>query len=266
MEVSDHNSNNKNEKRKVRYTPFSRQILRATADMFRQRADLYEQQAAMLERMATLSHYPSATWSAEIEQEPSPESLKRQWTLENAPIVLAVKSYEAMLQLQKRVDNVERLMKQNGIKPLGGYVKSRTKEVKWRPTMSRKSGNLSKDSFNCFKHLYGPMIADEMKEKCRTTPVVQGHLLKIWSTMNPRQRLSYVEIAKKSFAMTEQEDGTEQESLTEANAIPSPKARRHKETKPSEDVPPNDIGLTSKLSSIEELRATHEKSAVVYEI
>ena len=85
-------------------------LMRLTADMFRQHSDLYLKQAAILERIATNPTDP-VSWQLE---EPSPESIQDCLLRENTA-ALAVKSYQSMLQVQQRVDYLERLMIRNGI-------------------------------------------------------------------------------------------------------------------------------------------------------
>jgi hypothetical protein len=267
-EQRDKNFNQpKDGSKRIRYTPFSRQILRATAEMFRQHANLYEQQAAILERIATRIHAPSFGRKndrdiiEEVEEKvPSPESLQRKCLLETGPITLAIKSYEAVLQLQKRVDKLERLMKQNGIKGLDQYKSSRTKRIVWQYKLRKTMGNVSKDSFAWFKHTYGPVIANELKDK--TNLDVYGHLLKVWSTMNPHQRLPYVEMARKRSAREEeQEDPTEHDSQSGTDVTPQ-KPRRSKRIKSSLDDVPNELKMTANAPTTEEQQKDHVESLV----
>jgi len=84
-------------------------VLRLMADMFRQHSDMYLQHAAILERIVSQPNNPQS-WML---QEETPESIAREIRQEETS-TLAVKSYQSMLQVQKRVDNMERLMTRNG--------------------------------------------------------------------------------------------------------------------------------------------------------
>jgi hypothetical protein len=86
------------------------QLLRLTADMFRQHSELYLKHAGVLERVASNPSDPLA-WQLE---EPSPEQIQDKLLQEHAAD-LAVKGYHSMLQVQKRVDYMEGLMIKNGI-------------------------------------------------------------------------------------------------------------------------------------------------------
>lgn len=88
----------------------SSMVLRMTAQMFHQHSEIFLRQAAVLERMASNPSDPSS-WNLE---EPSPESVQDRLHNENA-VSLAIKSYESMLEVQKRVDYMERLMLYNGV-------------------------------------------------------------------------------------------------------------------------------------------------------
>jgi hypothetical protein len=85
-------------------------LLRLTADMFRQHADLYQQHAAILERV---SSNPNSIQAWQLE-EPCPERVAAQ-VKEEETTTLALKGYESMLQVQKRVNHVERLVKRSGV-------------------------------------------------------------------------------------------------------------------------------------------------------
>lgn len=85
-------------------------LLRLTADMFRQHSDLYLKQAAVLERIASSPNNPES-WMI---QEDTPEVISQQ-IQQQATTTLACKSYQGMLQVQKRVDHMERLMTRNGM-------------------------------------------------------------------------------------------------------------------------------------------------------
>lgn len=85
-------------------------IARLTADMMRQHSRLYLQHAAVLERLAQDPNSPQ-NWML---TEESPEHIAARLQQEETT-TLAVKSYEGMLQVQKRVDHMERLMTRNGM-------------------------------------------------------------------------------------------------------------------------------------------------------
>lgn len=85
-------------------------LLRLTADMFRQHAALYEQHAAILER---ISSKPNELESWQLQEE-TPESISSRLQQEDTT-TLALKGYNSMLQVQKRVDHMERLMHRNGM-------------------------------------------------------------------------------------------------------------------------------------------------------
>jgi hypothetical protein len=171
----------------------SRLLLRMTAHMFRQHSDLLEQHAAVLERMATNPCSPSS-WAVD---EPSPESLQRQQVQENTA-ALAVKSYESMLQVQKRIDYLERLLARNGIK-----------QITRKPTSAmpkhRKVSKDSKTAFYWFRQQHGPAILEEFGVSSLWDNAVGQKLLKLWSTMNPHQRLPYWEKAQAEAAREKKE-------------------------------------------------------------
>jgi hypothetical protein len=101
-----------NQQRKSAARPVQKpaQLLRLTADMFRQHSELYLKHAAVLERVGSNPSEPLA-WQLE---EPSPEKIQDKLLQEHAA-ELAVKGYQSMLQVQKRVDYMEGLMIKNGI-------------------------------------------------------------------------------------------------------------------------------------------------------
>ena len=162
-------------------------ILSVAAKMFRQHSDLFEQQAAVLERIASDPQSPSS-WAVE---EPSPESRQRQIIQENTT-ALAVKSYESMLQIQKRVDYLERLLARNGIKRI---IRKPTSEI---PRKRRITTN-SKTAFYWFRHDHGPAIAEEYGVPNISDNLVRQKLLKLWAAMNPSQRLPYWEKAQEEI-------------------------------------------------------------------
>ena len=151
--------------------------------MFRQHSDLFEQQAAVLERIATNPLSPTS-WQVE---EASPESLQRKLVHENVT-ALAIKSYESMLQVQKRVDYLERLLGRNGIRRID------RKKIPLRK--SKKVHKSMKTAYYWFRQEHGPAIMDEFGAKTVYVPEVQKKLLKMWSTMNPSQRSPYWEQAQ----------------------------------------------------------------------
>lgn len=162
-------------------------ILGVAAKMFRQHSDLFEQQAAVLERIASDPQSPSS-WAID---EPSPESRQRQIIQENTT-ALAVKSYESMLQIQKRVDYLERLLTRNGIKRI---TRKPTSEI---PCKRRTTTN-SKTAFYWFRHDHGPAIAEEFGVPNISDNLVRQKLLKLWAAMNPNQRLPYWEKAQEEI-------------------------------------------------------------------
>lgn len=85
-------------------------VLRLTADMFRQHAELYQKHAAILER---ISSNPNALESWQLSEE-TPENIAARIQQEETT-TLALKGYNSMLQVQKRVDHMEQLMKRNGM-------------------------------------------------------------------------------------------------------------------------------------------------------
>jgi hypothetical protein len=85
-------------------------VLKLAADMFRQQSDLYLHHAAILERISKDPANPES-WML---QEETPEVLERR-IRQDETTTLAIKSYESMLQVQKRVDGMERLMSRNGV-------------------------------------------------------------------------------------------------------------------------------------------------------
>lgn len=161
--------------------------MRVAAKMFRQHSDLFEQQAAVLERIASDPQSPSS-WAID---EPSPESRQRQIIQENTT-ALAVKSYESMLQIQKRVDYLERLLARNGIKRI---IRKPTSEL---PSKRRTTTN-SKTAFYWFRHDHGPVIAEELGVPNISDNLVRQKLLKLWAAMNPSQRLPYWEKAQEEI-------------------------------------------------------------------
>jgi hypothetical protein len=171
----------------------SRLLLRVTAHMFRQHSDLLEQQAAVLERMATNPFSPSS-WAVD---EPSPESRQREQVQENAS-ALAVKSYESMLQVQKRVDYLERLLARNGIKQI-------TRKPMSEMPKRRKVSKDSKTAFYWFRQQHGPAIMEEFGVSSLWDSAVRQKLLKLWSTMNPHQRLPFWEKAQAEAAREKKE-------------------------------------------------------------
>ena len=154
-------------------------VLSVVAKMFRQHADLFEQQAAVLERIATDPTVPSS-WATD---EPSPESLQRQLIRENTTAV-AIKSYESMLQVQKRIDYLERLMTRNGIQRIHRKPSSAIPTTKSFP-------NDSKTAFYWFKHDHAPAIAKELGISNTSDNRVRQKLLKLWAAMNPHDRMPF---------------------------------------------------------------------------
>jgi hypothetical protein len=158
-------------------------LLRLTAEMFRQHSDLFLQHAAVLERVATHPNDPSS-WK--IEEEP-PESVQKTLLRENVT-ALAIKSYESMLLVQKRVDYLETVMRRNGLRPLRRAVKEVPKKVLLPAT--------AKNAFYWFRHEHGPRFAEEAGVKDIYSHQVKNKLAAIWETMSPSQRLPYMKKAK----------------------------------------------------------------------
>jgi histone H3/H4 len=175
-------------------------LLRVTAHMFRQQSDLLEQQAAVLERMATNPCSPSS-W---VVDEPSPESRQRQQVQESAT-ALAVKSYESMLQVQKRVDYLERLLARNGIKRI---IRKPMSDM----PKQRKVSKDSKTAFYWFRQQYAPAIVEEIGASSLWDNAVRQRLLKLWSTMNPQQRLPFWEKAQAEAAREKKEKSSAKHS------------------------------------------------------
>lgn len=85
-------------------------VLKLVADMFRQQSDLYLHHAAILERISSSPASPQ-NWML---QEETMEQVERN-IRQDKTTTCAIKSYESMLQVQKRVDGMERLMIRNGM-------------------------------------------------------------------------------------------------------------------------------------------------------
>lgn len=177
-------------------------ILAVASKMFRQHSDLFEQQAAVLERIASDPQSPSS-WAID---EPSPESRQRQ-VVQESTAALAIKSYEGMLQIQKRVDYLERLLARNGIKRI---IRKPTSEI----ARKRRITTHSKTAFYWFRHDHGPAIAEEYGVPNISDNVVRQKLAKLWAAMNPSQRLPYWEKAQEEI---------ERDAATKATAKSSSK-------------------------------------------
>ena len=207
-------------------------LLRVTAHMFRQQSDLLEQQAAVLERMATDPHSPSS-W---VVDEPSPESRQRQLLQENTA-ALAVKSYESMLQVQKRVDYLERLLARNGIKQITRKPMSDMPKPK-----HRKVSKDSKTAFYWFRQQYAPAIVEEIGASSLWDNAVRQRLLKLWSTMNPHQRLPFWEKAQAEIAR-EKEEKARAKDLAKKKRPKDDESMRQPVS--SDDTASNDPNVTS---------------------
>ena len=189
-------------------------ILRVVAKMFRQHSDLFEQQAAVLERIASDPQSPSS-WAVD---EPSPESRQRQIVQENTT-ALAIKSYESMLQIQKRVDYLERLLARNGIKRI---IRKPTSAI----PKKRRITTHSKTGYYWFRHDHGPAIAEEYGVPTVTDNLVKHKLLKLWAAMNPNQRLPYWEKAQEEIERDAATKATANSSSTTNATIKRKAAKR----------------------------------------
>jgi hypothetical protein len=153
-------------------------LLRLAADMFRQHSDLFLQQAATLERISACPADPES-WNL---TEPSPESI--QASLQREQITsLAIKSYESMCQVQKRVDYMEQLMMRNGV---GTKIIPKVK----KPPVPKLHANKAKQANTPLFWLtrdHGERLAQEFGSEN-----VKHELIKLWASMNPAQRRPYV--------------------------------------------------------------------------
>ena len=168
----------------------SHKILQVTARMFQQHADLLEHQAAILRRMSSRPDSPTA-WEIE---ESSPESYQKQQLVKEKTEALVIKSYEGMLQIQKRVDYLQNQMTRNGITQVRRYLTADKKEKKM------KGKSLYKIPFLCFKETYGPTVAKEFGVESDSEYNVQIHLMKQWEAMTPEDRSTYEELAKRELS------------------------------------------------------------------
>lgn len=153
-------------------------LLRLTAEMFRQHASMFLQQAAVLERVAMEPTDPTS-WKI---REEAPENVQKRLLQENVGL-LAMKSYESMLQVQKRVDCLERMLKEQGVK-----IEARTKPSPIEePILPEKA----KDPFYWFRQEQGPEIAEALGTSDINADSVTSKLRRIWNTMNPEHRLPF---------------------------------------------------------------------------
>lgn len=156
--------------------------------MFRQHSDLFLQQAAVLERVATCPTDPDS-WRIDEE---APESVEQKLLKENVSL-LAKKSFEGMLQVQKRVDWLERAVTRKGIKP-----RRQSSATNKNPPKAKRIPTSIGTAYFHFSNEHGPRIGASMGLKSHKVHAVRSELLRIWSTMNPQERLPYLEKAEKA--------------------------------------------------------------------
>lgn len=153
-------------------------LLRMTADMFRQHSDLFLQQAATLERISSSPANPDC-WNF---TESSPEAIQTSIHQEQLKI-LAVKSYESMCQVQKRVDYIERLVMRNGI---GMKIIPKVRKAPLPKLHANKAMKATTPMF-WFSQDHGERIAQDFGSSH-----VKHELTKLWTSMNPAQRKPYI--------------------------------------------------------------------------
>lgn len=182
----------------------SKLLLRLVADMFRQQADLYSQQAVILERVATAPHLASS-WKIGDE---TPEMLQKR-LLQGRTSAVAMKSYEGMLQVQKRVDYMASLIKQNGIKEVFREVavsNAKGKNYSRRPAWQRCYKK--EQPIYWFRREHFDHILEEVKvenpsdSEGKLLGQVRKKIETIWSSMNPAQRLPYIQKAQAAVTIT----------------------------------------------------------------
>lgn len=187
-------------------------LLRLTADMFRQHADLYQQHAAILERV---SANPNSIQAWQLE-EPCPERVAAQ-VKEEETTTLALKGYESMLQVQKRVNHVERLVKRSGV-GVKTCVRQRSimhsamlethidlcfatlRICQSRKTTKKELRIQEKEDpssalFWFFKQ-HALRISQDMQQPLESSQV-RKEVVRIWKMMNPVERRPFVDKAEK---------------------------------------------------------------------
>ena len=153
-------------------------LLRLAADMFRQHADLFLQQAATLERISASPADPDA-WNL---TEASPESIQAS-IHQDLVTTVAMKSFESMCQVQKRVDYLERLMMRNGI----GAKRIPKEPRPPLPTLHAKQMKEATTPLFWLTQEHGERLDEEVG-----TENVNHELVKLWNSMNPAQRKPYI--------------------------------------------------------------------------
>ena len=153
-------------------------LLRMAADMFRQHSNLFLQQAATLERISSSPTNPES-WKL---TEPSPESIQTSIQQEQLKI-LAVKSYESMCQVQKRVDYMERLIMRNGV---AMKIIPKVKKAPLPKLHANKAMKATTPLF-WFSQDHRERIAQDFGSSN-----VKRELTKLWTSMNPAQRKPYI--------------------------------------------------------------------------
>jgi hypothetical protein len=180
--------------------------------MFRQHADLYQQHAAILERV---SSNPNSIQAWQLE-EPCPERVAAQ-VKEEETTTLALKGYESMLQVQKRVNHVERLVKRSGV-GVKTCVRQRSimhsamlethidlcfatlRICQSRKTTKKELRIQEKEDpssalFWFFKQ-HALRISQDMQQPLESSQV-RKEVVRIWKMMNPVERRPFVDKAEK---------------------------------------------------------------------
>lgn len=171
----------------------SKLLLRLVADMFRQHADLFSQQAQVLEKVATKPELPSS-WQLEDE---TPEKVQ-QVLLQQRTSAVAMKSYEGVLQVQKRVNYLDSLFRRSGIKTNVKYLESRQKKDKalWQKYRRREEPMywFRRDNFDhILEEVKIENPSDSQKELYQKA---RRKIETLWASMNPAQRLYYIQKAQ----------------------------------------------------------------------
>jgi hypothetical protein len=180
--------------------------------MFRQHADLYQQHAAILER---ISASPNSIQAWQLE-EPCPERVAAQVN-EEETTTLALKGYESMLQVQRRVNHVERLVKRSGV-GVKTCVRQRSRMhgamlethidlcfATLRICQSRKTTKKelriqekedpSSALFWFFKQ-HALRISQDLQQPLESSQV-RKEVVRIWKIMNPVERRPFVDKAER---------------------------------------------------------------------
>lgn len=212
-------------------------LLRLTADMFRQHADLYQQHAAILERV---SSNPNSIQAWQLE-EPCPERVAAQ-VKEEETTTLALKGYESMLQVQKRVNHVERLVKRSGVgvKTICQSRKTTKKELR-----IQEKEDPSSALFWFFKQ-HALRISQDMQQPLESSQV-RKEVVRIWKMMNPVERRPFVDKAEKVQKM-KRNDANESGKVSAVAAAKRCKAA--KSTKAPKQESKSDSFSSSSSSSL----------------